>query len=114
MKRYWHEVACKVLYNRREANTPNTKGNRHMRKQLASPWMRIALTLLLAGVIVQFTDFFEFFGHNSVIPLLIGLGMGARILTSPLACVDFTELVRAFSRSSSTRTSKRCSPKITS
>ena len=73
MKRYWHEVACKVLYNRREANTPNTKGNRHMRKQLASPWMRIALTLLLAGVIVQFTDFFEFFGHNSVIPLLIGL-----------------------------------------
>ena len=73
MKRYWHEVACKVLYNRREANTPNTKGNRHMRKQLANPWMRIALTLLLAGVIVQFTDFFEFFGHNSVIPLLIGL-----------------------------------------
>ena len=73
MKRYWHEVACKVLYNRKEANTPNTKGNRHMRKQLASPWMRIALTLLLAGVIVQFTDFFEFFGHNSVIPLLIGL-----------------------------------------
>jgi glycerol uptake facilitator-like aquaporin len=73
MKRYWHEVACKVLYNRREANTPNTKGNRHMRKQLASPWMRIALTLLLAGVIVQFTDFFEFFGHNSVIPLVIGL-----------------------------------------
>ncbi len=73
MKRYWHEVACKVLYNRREAHTPNTKGNRHMRKQLASPWMRIALTLLLAGVIVQFTDFFEFFGHNSVIPLLIGL-----------------------------------------
>ena len=73
MKRYWHEVACKVLYNRREANTPDTKGNRHMRKQLASPWMRIALTLLLAGVIVQFTDFFEFFGHNSVIPLLIGL-----------------------------------------
>ena len=62
-----------MLYNRREANTPNTKGNRHMRKQLASPWMRIALTLLLAGVIVQFTDFFEFFGHNSVIPLLIGL-----------------------------------------
>ena len=57
----------------REANTPKTKGNRHMRKQLASPWMRIALTLLLAGVIVQFTDFFEFFGHNSVIPLVIGL-----------------------------------------
>ena len=44
-----------------------------MRKQLASPSMRIALTLLLAGVIVQFTDYFEFFGHNSVIPLVIGL-----------------------------------------
>jgi len=43
-----------------------------MRKQLASRWMRIALTLLLAGVIVQFTDFFAFFGHNSVIPLVIG------------------------------------------
>jgi len=44
-----------------------------MRKQLAHPFMRIALTLLLAGVIVQFADFFEFFGHNSVIPLVIGL-----------------------------------------
>jgi multisubunit Na+/H+ antiporter MnhC subunit len=46
-----------------------------MRKQLAHPMMRIALTLLLAGIIVQFTDFFEFFGHNSVIPLLIGLAI---------------------------------------
>ncbi len=44
-----------------------------MRKQLASPAMGVALTLLLAGVAVQFTDFFEFFGHNSVIPLVIGL-----------------------------------------
>ena len=46
-----------------------------MRKQLAHPAMGIALTLLLAGIIVQFTDFFEFFGHNSVIPLLIGLAI---------------------------------------
>ena len=75
MKRYWHEVACKVLYNRREAYTPNTKGNSHMRKQLANPSMRIALTLLLAGVIVQLTDYFEFFGHNSVIPLVIGVAI---------------------------------------
>jgi divalent metal cation (Fe/Co/Zn/Cd) transporter len=49
------------------------KGNHQMRKQLASPAMGVALMLLLAGVTVQFTDFFEFFGHNSVIPLVIGL-----------------------------------------
>lgn len=46
-----------------------------MRKQLASPAMGVALTLLLAGVTVQVTDFFEFFGHNSVIPVLIGLAI---------------------------------------
>ena len=46
-----------------------------MRKQLASPAMGVALTLLLAGVIVQVTDFFELFGHNSVIPVLIGLAI---------------------------------------
>jgi divalent metal cation (Fe/Co/Zn/Cd) transporter len=49
------------------------KGNRQMRKLLARRSMGVALTLLLAGVTVQFTDFFEFFGHNSVIPLEIGL-----------------------------------------
>ena len=37
--------------------------------------MRIALTLLLAGVVVQLTDYFEFFGHNSVIPLVIGVAI---------------------------------------
>jgi len=37
--------------------------------------MLIALTLLLAGIIVQVTDFFEFFGHNSFVPLLLGLGI---------------------------------------
>ena len=51
------------------------KGMYHMRKQLASPAMRIALTLLLAGITVQFTDFFELFGHNSFIPLVLGLGI---------------------------------------
>jgi hypothetical protein len=35
--------------------------------------MGIALTLLLAGIIVQVTDLLEIFGHNSVIPLIIGL-----------------------------------------
>ena len=42
-----------------------------MRKQLASPAMGVALTLLLAGVTVQVTDFFELFGHNSVIPVVL-------------------------------------------
>lgn len=46
-----------------------------MRNQLARPSMLIALTLLLAGITVQVTDFFEFFGHNSFIPLLLGLGI---------------------------------------
>ena len=35
--------------------------------------MGIALTLLLAGIVVQVTDLLEIFGHNSVIPLIIGL-----------------------------------------
>ena len=35
--------------------------------------MGIALTLLLAGLIVQATDSLALFGQNSVIPLLIGL-----------------------------------------
>jgi hypothetical protein len=65
--------ACLMLYNERESQTlKDNKGNRQMRKQLASRSMGIALTLLLAGVTVQFTDLFEFFGHNSVIPLVIG------------------------------------------
>ena len=33
----------------------------------------IAMTLLIGGIIVQVTDYFEFFGHNSVIPLILGL-----------------------------------------
>jgi divalent metal cation (Fe/Co/Zn/Cd) transporter len=46
-----------------------------MRNQLVRPSMGIALTLLLAGITVQVTDFFEFFGHNSFVPLLLGLGI---------------------------------------
>jgi cytochrome c biogenesis protein CcdA len=35
--------------------------------------MGIALTLLIAGIVVQLTDNLELFGRNSVIPLIIGL-----------------------------------------
>jgi divalent metal cation (Fe/Co/Zn/Cd) transporter len=63
-------------YNERETSRQTDhKGNYQMRKQLASPAMGVALTLLLAGVTVQVTDFFELFGHNSVIPVLIGLAI---------------------------------------
>jgi multisubunit Na+/H+ antiporter MnhC subunit len=37
--------------------------------------MGIALTILLAGIIVQVTDYLELFGHNSVIPVIIGLAI---------------------------------------
>jgi len=35
--------------------------------------MGIAITILFAGIIVQITDNLELFGHNSYIPLIIGL-----------------------------------------
>ncbi len=35
--------------------------------------MGIAITLLIAGITVQITDNLELFGHNSYIPLIIGL-----------------------------------------
>ncbi len=41
-------------------------------KNINTSW-GIALTLLLAGLIVQITDNLDVFGHNSVIPLVIGL-----------------------------------------
>ena len=44
-----------------------------MRNKGLSTSMGIALTLLFAGLITQITDYFEVFGHNSVIPLIIGL-----------------------------------------
>ena len=37
--------------------------------------MGIALTILIAGFTVQITDNLDIFGHNSFIPLIIGLGM---------------------------------------
>lgn len=44
-----------------------------MRIRNISTSMGIALTILLAGIIVQVTDYLELFGHNSVIPVIIGL-----------------------------------------
>ena len=41
-------------------------------KNINTSW-GIALTLLLAGLTVQITDNLDVFGHNSVIPLVIGL-----------------------------------------
>lgn len=35
--------------------------------------MGIAFTILIAGVVVQSTDTLELFGHNSFVPLIIGL-----------------------------------------
>ena len=37
--------------------------------------MGIALTILIAGFTVQITDNLDIFGHNSFIPLIIGLSM---------------------------------------
>ena len=37
--------------------------------------MGIAITILIAGFTVQITDNLEIFGHNSYIPLIIGLTM---------------------------------------
>lgn len=53
------------------------KGNMDMRNIKIGTSMGIALTLLLAGIIVQVTDLLELFGHNSVIPLIIGLSIVA-------------------------------------
>jgi hypothetical protein len=41
-------------------------------KNINTSW-GIAFTLLLAGLTVQITDSLEVFGHNSVVPLVIGL-----------------------------------------
>ena len=46
-----------------------------MRKKGISTSMGIALTILIAGFTVQITDNLDIFGHNSFIPLIIGLGM---------------------------------------
>ena len=44
-----------------------------MRIKRFSTSMGIAITILVAGIVVQTTDQLELFGKNSVIPLLIGL-----------------------------------------
>ena len=46
-----------------------------MRKKGISTSMGIALTILIAGFTVQITDNLDIFGHNSFIPLIIGLSM---------------------------------------
>jgi len=43
-----------------------------MRKIRISTSMGIALSILIAGITVQVTDYLELFGHNSVVPLIIG------------------------------------------
>ena len=51
------------------------KGNKGMRKKGISTSMGIAITILIAGFTVQITDNLDLFGHNSYIPLIIGLSM---------------------------------------
>ena len=46
-----------------------------MRKRSLSTSMGIAITILIAGFTVQITDNLDLFGHNSFIPLIIGLTM---------------------------------------
>jgi hypothetical protein len=46
-----------------------------MRKKGISTSMGIAITILIAGIFVQITDNLDIFGHNSYIPLIIGLSM---------------------------------------
>jgi Trk-type K+ transport system membrane component len=46
-----------------------------MRKKGISTSMGIAITILIAGFTVQITDNLGLFGHNSYIPLIIGLTM---------------------------------------
>ncbi len=46
-----------------------------MRKWRLSTSMGIAITILVAGITVQLTDNLELFGHNSVIPLIIGFAI---------------------------------------
>ncbi len=46
-----------------------------MRKKGISTSMGIAITILIAGFTVQITYHLDIFGHNSYIPLIIGLSM---------------------------------------
>ena len=50
-----------------------------MRMKMPGTFMGIAITLLVAGIVVQITDNLDVFGHNSVMPLVIGfiiIGVG--------------------------------------
>ena len=49
------------------------RDNNQMRIRNISTSMWIALTILFAGIVVQVTDALELFGHNSAIPVIIGL-----------------------------------------
>jgi Trk-type K+ transport system membrane component len=73
------------------------KGNKGMRKKRISTSMGIAITILIAGFTVQITANLDLFGHNSYIPLLIGLSMIA-------VGVLFFLLLRLFTRN---KTEKR-------
>ena len=53
----------------REKGRPQTANTKRGDSKTA---MGIALTLLAAGIIVQLTAGLELFGHNSVVPLIIG------------------------------------------
>ena len=46
-----------------------------MRIKRISTSMGIAISILIAGFTVQITDNLDIFGHNSYIPLIIGLSM---------------------------------------
>jgi nicotinamide riboside transporter PnuC len=56
-----------------------SKGHNHMRNirnfrnMRFSTSMGIAITLLVAGIVVQLTDTLQLFGNRSVIPLIIGV-----------------------------------------
>jgi hypothetical protein len=51
----------------------NIRDIRNIRNIRIGTSMRIALTLLVAGLTVQITDQLALFGQNSVVPLIIGL-----------------------------------------
>jgi Trk-type K+ transport system membrane component len=71
-----------------------------MRKKGISTSMGIAIIILIAGFTVQITDNFDVFGHNSYIPLIIGLSMIAVGVAFFLLLRLFTKLKTAKRESS--------------
>jgi hypothetical protein len=53
----------------------SVKGYKGMRIKGISTSMGIAITILIAGFVVQITDNLEIFGKNSYIPLIIGFSI---------------------------------------